>query len=367
MIRTLLVSDDDPNTRYGSGQRLTAHWRALAELGECRILHLRPGAPVDLNGEPNFVAPVPFDLGSSRFGWAMRNATLGQYRQDRRFTRVFEGIRRLFPYNAVFCKPFRNACVAPTQLVPCFVDVDAFTPTNGLIEWFLSPVGRIVMQQFVKKFAGVYVIRESDRFLFGKGLSDRIAVIPGISASARVGNFSPPENKRVLFVGSVRWKPNRDAVEWLLDRRVPAILSEMGFELRLIGEDTDNISTEPGLSGAGFVEDLAAEYHQARLVLCPVFSGLGANIKLAEAVQYGCPVLASAHAANGYRGILDPGKHIEVFTTDEMFVHRLRYLVQSPGNLNRLRRRAVEVSVSILNQRYCSEIIARDIRRAVAH
>ena len=111
------------------------------------------------------------------------------------------------------------------------------------------------------------------------------------------------------------------------------------------------------------MDDLSAEYRKAVLVLCPIFSGGGANIKLAEAVQFGCPVLASIHAAAGFDGILVPEDHIEVFSSRSMFIEKLTSLLQRPDRLEQLRERAIQISQTFLNQDYCNLIIAEDIRR----
>jgi glycosyltransferase involved in cell wall biosynthesis len=137
----------------------------------------------------------------------------------------------------------------------------------------------------------------------------------------------------------------------------------MGYELRLVGAGTDGIPEEPGLSCGGFVNDLSEEYNHAVLVLCPIFSGGGANIKLAEAVQFGCPVLASSHAAAGFEGIIVPEDHIEVFNSRTMFIEKLTSLLQRPDRLQQLRERAIQISQSFLSQDYCNAIIAKDIRR----
>jgi glycosyltransferase involved in cell wall biosynthesis len=363
MIRSLLICDDVPNTSYGTGQRIIAHRRALSKLGECRLLHLTNGPRPTQLSQLDFIAHLPFDYRSSKLAWVIRNITLAECRPDRSYVDVLENIHKAFSYDIAFCSFFRNSCVAPTYLVPCLLDVDAVSPSTGALTRLLWPLTRRAMQQRAKAFKAIYVIRQSDKLIFGATMSRDIKVLPGISVTARPGTNSFCRNKRVLLVGSPQWKPNRDAIDWLLSLRVPVLLNKMGYELRLVGAGTDSVTEEPGLSCGGFVDDLSAEYRKAVLVLCPIFSGGGANIKLAEAVQFGCPVLASIHAAAGFDGILVPEDHIEVFSSRSMFIEKLTSLLQRPDRLEQLRERAIQISQTFLNQDYCNLIIAEDIRR----
>ena len=344
-----------------------AHRSALSALGECRLLHLTNDARPSELDDRDFVAPLPFDYRSSRVAWWRRNLTFAECRQDRRYFEILKNIRKVFPYDLVFCSFFRTACVAPTHLVPCIVDIDAVPPPTGALTRLLWPITMLAMRHRAKAFSAVYVIRKSDEHIFGKGRHPPVTVLPGISATVCRHRTSLERMRRVLLVGSVRWKPNRDAIDWLLSSGVPDSLNEIGHELRLVGGGTENITSKPGVSCAGFVDDISAEYEYAKLVICPIFSGGGANIKLAEAVQFGCSVLSSAHAAAGYEGILVPGEHIEVFQTKEGFVEQLLRLLQNEDRLQQLRAKATLASESILNQEYYNAVIAQDVRRIFAN
>ena len=358
MIRTLLICDDLPSYSYGTGQRLIAHRIALSKLGECRLLHLTNNArPYDLD-KRDFVASLPFDHRSSRLAWLYRMITFAACRRDRRYIRILADIRKLFPYDLVFCSFFRTTCVAPTATVPCMVDIDAIPPATGTVARLLWPITKLAMRKRTRAFRAVYVIRKSDELIFKAGEDSHVAVLPGISATACKHQTTVQRMDRVLLVGSVHWKPNRDAINWLLSLSIPNVLRDIGHELRVVGSGTERIRAKPGLSCAGFVDNISVEYGYAKLVICPIFSGGGANIKLAEAVQFGCPVLSSAHAAVGYDGILAPGVHIEVFTEEEDFVQTFKASARprSSGSTARKGQRGEQkcIKSGVLQRSYCA-------------
>jgi glycosyltransferase involved in cell wall biosynthesis len=223
----------------------------------------------------------------------------------------------------------------------------------------------IAMRRRARRFRTLFVIRPSDRSILGSDLARRTAVLPGISATAVPLPATGARSRRVLFVGAAGWGPNREAIDWMLAQEIPRMLHASGYELRLVGRGTDAIPEVPGLSCGGFVEDLGAEYRDAQIVVCPIYSGTGANIKLAEAVQLGCAVVASPYAAAGFEGILLPGTHIEVFADPSRFAQTLTQLLAAPARLEELRTHAREVSANLLNQDRFSAIIAEGVAAAL--
>jgi hypothetical protein len=359
MIRSLLVCDDLPSSTYGTGQRLLSLQRALAKLGQCRILHLTNGAS-EPNEAADYRAPLPFDFRASRAAWARRHLTFAEARRDDSYRAVFERIRNEYPFDLVLCSFFRNASAVPTDIAPCFIDLDAIPERTGPLTRALWPLTLRAMQRRARDFRTIYVIRSSDAALFKTGATN-VRVLPGISASAPATPLPHnPDARRVLFIAPAGWPPNREAVDWLLALDVPRALDSLGFELRLVGQGTEAFAPRPGLSCGGFVGDLAAEYEAARLVLCPIWTGSGANIKLAEAVQFGRAVLATAHSAAGFEGFLQPGRDLLTFDEREQFLPLLLTSLPDSNRLRELEINAVRGARHFLNQAYIDRIIAED-------
>jgi len=357
VIRSLLICDDLPSPHYGTGQRLLTLRNALDALGECRVLHLTENDS-DIQASANYRAPRPFNLNPTRWRRAIRDLTLAESRRDNRYDAVFKQIEREFSFDLLFCSLFRNSSIIPTKMVPCFLDFDAVPNREGLLRRTLWPLTLRAMRRRARDFRGLYVIRRSDAELF---TGRKVSVLPGISASAPATPLPHnPDARRVLFVAPTGWPPNRDAIDWLLALRVPEELHALGLELRLVGKGTEHFGARPGLSCGGFVEDLTAEYEAARLVLCPIWTGSGANIKLAEAVQFGRAVLATAHSAAGFEGFLQPGRDLLTFDEREQFLPLLLTSLPDSNRLRELEINAVRGARHFLNQAYIDRMIAED-------
>jgi hypothetical protein len=359
MIRSLLVCDDLPSSSYGTGQRLLSLQRALANLGECRILHLS-NDPKELNQAADYGAPLPFDFRASRAAWAIRHLTFAEARRNDSYRAVFQRIHNDYPFDLVMCSFFRNASAVPTDMAPCFIDFDAIPERTGPLTRALWPLTLLAMRRRALDFRTIYVIRSSDAELFKTGASN-VRVLPGISATAPATPL--PHNtdaRRVLILAPTGWPPNREAIEWLLALDVPRALDSLGFELRLVGQGTEAFAPRPGLSCGGFVDDLAAEYEAARLVLCPIWTGSGANIKLAEAVQFGRAVLATARSAAGFEGFLQPGRDLLTFDEREQFLPLLLASLPDSNGLRELEINAARAARDFLNQAYIDRMVAED-------
>lgn len=361
-MRSLLISTGPPSTHFGTGQRVQLLHQALTTLGECRIFCLADDDRDLRSGRAHYWAPRPIRPDAPRARWIVRSLSFADYRPSRRYAAQLAAIHREYPFDVALCSFVATSIAMPTGLVPCFLDVDAFPRPTGPLAKLIWPITKAMLRRRARDFQGLFLIREDDRPLFGPDLQLRIAVVPGISMTARPISALPHQERRnILFVGAMAWHPNRAAVTAMIEDGIPEKLAAKGYRLRLVGEDTDAFGERDGLSGAGFVDDLAAEYDRAALVICPVETPGGANIKLAEAVQSGCAVLASEKAALAYSGFLVPGRHIETYSGRESFWAALDALLDSGARLDELRRNAALASEEILNPPKLVASLARRI------
>nr|WP_303027227.1 glycosyltransferase [uncultured Duncaniella sp.] len=108
---------------------------------------------------------------------------------------------------------------------------------------------------------------------------------------------------KLIFVGSAFFA-NIDGLEWLL-QNVFSKLSNV--ELLIIGKNMDKHFTQSyddarnaRVKVSGYVEDLEEVYEQCHIVISPIFHGGGMKTKTAEAMMYGCPIIGSKEAFEGY-------------------------------------------------------------------
>lgn len=111
---------------------------------------------------------------------------------------------------------------------------------------------------------------------------------------------------RLGFLAKFSWWPNVEAVEWFINQILPK-LPQGALKLHLFGLGAERfVKRHPALCVRGIVQRLDVVWEESDIVICPIISGSGINIKFVEALYNGCPVLATSLATRGLPPIRDP-------------------------------------------------------------
>lgn len=121
--------------------------------------------------------------------------------------------------------------------------------------------------------------------------------------------FKPLANvdkkNRLLFVGTLSWYPNIEAVNYIandiwpvLKKRIPTI------EIDIIGanppkEILELAKNDSNFRVHGFVEDIIPYYHSAKCYVCPIKDGGGTKLKIVDALSIGMAIIADEIACEG--------------------------------------------------------------------
>lgn len=105
------------------------------------------------------------------------------------------------------------------------------------------------------------------------------------------------KNFILLFVGYAFFA-NIEGLKWFIENVLPELEN---CKLQIIGNGMNKIFTSTeNIEVHGYVEDLSQYYYQCDAVILPIFSGGGMKTKTAEALMYGCPIIGTQEAFEGY-------------------------------------------------------------------
>lgn len=108
---------------------------------------------------------------------------------------------------------------------------------------------------------------------------------------------------KLIFVGSLQWLPNKDAVDYFIEDILDHILPEVpSVVLTVVGQNNGYQVPEkyrPAVSMAGFVDDLNAEMASAAVYVVPIRFGSGTRLKILEAMAYGVPLVTTSIGCEG--------------------------------------------------------------------
>jgi len=144
---------------------------------------------------------------------------------------------------------------------------------------------------------------------------DEVKSLPSLGVGAMVvPNVAPgpPRSCRrrrnfcsILFVGTMGYAPNVDAVIWFVSRVWRRLARALRGRVRLVivgGHPSPAITrlgSQRGIEVTGAVADVAPYYREADLVVAPIRAGGGTRIKIIEAAAHGVPVVATSFGAQG--------------------------------------------------------------------
>jgi polysaccharide biosynthesis protein PslH len=111
-----------------------------------------------------------------------------------------------------------------------------------------------------------------------------------------------PVPGQLVFVGSLRYPPNVEGLEWFARQAMPLV---PGAKLLVAGADPPDrlrkLSRGERVRFLGFVEDLGKLYSSAAAAIAPMHAGGGTRIKILEAAAHGVPVVTTPAAMAGLR------------------------------------------------------------------
>lgn len=150
----------------------------------------------------------------------------------------------------------------------------------------------------------------------------------------------------LLFLGTLDYLPNEDAVLYFAGSILPLLLLEgrQGLEFRVVGIKTpqsiEGLRDRAGVTIVGPVRDVAEEYGRARIAVVPLRAGSGTRIKILEAFRFGVPVVSTSLGASGLE-VCD-GVHLLIADTPEAFAKACLRVIEDDVLASTLARNAFE-------------------------
>jgi glycosyltransferase involved in cell wall biosynthesis len=138
----------------------------------------------------------------------------------------------------------------------------------------------------------------------------KLRLVPNVVDVAAIEPVPPRAGERsVLFVADLSYEPNREALDFLLERAMPSLWRrDPDIRLTIAGKGSERVEVEnPRVDARGFVPELRHLYEEAGCVAVPLLEGGGSPLKFVEALAFGVPVIATPKAAAGLA--VETGKH----------------------------------------------------------
>lgn len=161
--------------------------------------------------------------------------------------------------------------------------------------------------KYVRRYDKTVTISELDRSIILKDVpqANIIAITTGLDTRAIAPLSQPATFHNLLFIGSMHYRPNVDAAQFLCQEIFPLIRQRMPETrlfivgsnppkgLRQLGKQTD------GIMVTGYVDNVIPFYEKSCITLVPLRSGSGIRIKILESLALGRPVVSTTLGCEG--------------------------------------------------------------------
>jgi glycosyltransferase involved in cell wall biosynthesis len=129
---------------------------------------------------------------------------------------------------------------------------------------------------------------------------------------------------RLLFIGSMDYSANIDAVMYFVEEAWPAIQRDFpALRFTIVGRNPPEkiraLAVRAGVEVTGTVADVRPYYQEAFAAMVPLRVGGGTRLKVLEAMAAGVPVVSTTVGVEGLR--LEPGVHFKAANSPAAF-HR---------------------------------------------
>ena len=170
------------------------------------------------------------------------------------------------------------------------------------------------------KFDAVTCTSSIDASVFQQHCAeDAIAIIPnGVDVTHFQPDFTAEAPTHLIYIGSMDWYPNEDAVAFFADEVLPSIQSKVpNVRFSIVGGNpsarVQKLAEREGVVVTGRVPEIKPYFAEATVFVVPLRIGSGTRLKILEALAMGKAIVSTSVGAEG----LDLKDGEEIFIADE--------------------------------------------------
>ncbi len=216
-----------------------------------------------------------------------------------------------------------------------------------------------IERERLRQFDRVFAASPADRDVIRtQGLHPSPEILPNVVEPETPKPVPRHAGLRLLFVGSLGYAPNTDAVRHFCRGILPEIwkLTTGPVTFDIVGGGLPaaaaaDMARIPGVRVHGWVEDLDRFYDDASIVVVPLRAGGGTRIKILEAFARGLPVVSTREGMAGIEAV--DGVHALLADTQQAFAEACLRL----GTDDALCARVTAEAAKLVRERHTAEVL----------
>lgn len=352
-MKILYISNHNPyKTDTGGNQRGYLIFKSLCLLGDVDVLFIHSSKEPSIKDKN--VKDCVLDEESKKF-YTKRFAQLTKlFRMDASFIELpnknsvlaFEEQIKNTNYDIIFfryLKPYLECGMPmlsnmildiddlPWQNSKCMFRNKSYSIFKRLYHGYLYIRIKYHASYLFKKFIATLYVNKSDMRGVNSYYLPNIPCIKNTRTSTAITTTTTTmkDEYGILFVGTLSHVPNYEGLNHFIEHIWPVILKNMpNANLYIVGKGIpikikvrwEKVSH---VNLLGFVDSLDDVYNSYPIVISPIYSGAGTNIKVLEALYYKRICLISQYSWRGFENTLKDNIDLIVCKSDQEFIDKL--------------------------------------------
>lgn len=176
------------------------------------------------------------------------------------------------------------------------------------------------------------IISEQDKNIFEKRIREKLIILPN---GVNTQYFSPMKvNKKydIGFVGNMGYRPNILATVYLANYILPELKKDnKNIKVLIAGARPKwrvRKLQDKNIHVSGWIEDIRVAYSEIKVFVSPIFTGIGQQNKILEAMAMEIPVITTSTVNNAIGA--EDGKNILVADNKDEFYYSISKILHDP-------------------------------------
>ena len=216
-----------------------------------------------------------------------------------------------------------------------------------------------------QRFNGVVTVSETDKATLEKEFdAEHVYAIPtGVDISYFSPNGTTPEPNSLIYVGSMDWLPNEDAILYFAEQILPLIKQKVsGVTLTVVGRNPSEsllhtLARCPEIHIVGRVDDIRPYISRHRVFILPLRIGGGTRIKVFEAMAMGKAIVSTHIGTEGLP--LTNGEYVVHADTPASFADAIIRLLKNDDDRRTIENAARDFVEKKCSWQHASEVFAQ--------
>ncbi|EAR11146.1 Glycosyltransferase [Reinekea sp. MED297] len=226
----------------------------------------------------------------------------------------------------------------------------------------LKRLERIASLEFDRQI--VCSAEDSELLGISTGYRDHFVVPNGFDFRLLDGFCRAPKLNHLLFIGTMDWYPNVDAVRYFLNEVWPNLKQQRPeVIIDVIGSkppaDLVELSkSDPSVKIRGFVQDIEPYLAQASVFVCPIRDGGGTKLKLIEAFAHKIPCVVDPISCEG---IKVDDRHVKFAQNPDAFVEGIKALLDNRKMADQMSERAYQIAEAQYSYKVIADVFSQSL------